>query len=106
MEIDFLRGGPRMPWLEMPPCDYCVVVSRVERRPRAGIWPIHLRERFPEIPIPLRHGDADARLDLQQMLDRIYDAAGYGYYIYKGPPEPALSADDAAWAAQFLTRTS
>ena len=29
VEIDLLRGGPRMPWLDMPACDYCVVVSRV-----------------------------------------------------------------------------
>jgi hypothetical protein len=102
VEIDLLRGGPRMPWLDMPPCDYCVVVSRFERRPKAGFWPIRLRERLPEIPIPLRRGDADARLDLQQVLHRIYDAAGYAYYIYTGPPEPALSAEDAAWARPFL----
>jgi hypothetical protein len=77
-------------------------VSRFERRPKAGFWPIGLRDRLPEIPIPLRHGDADARLDLQQVLHRIYDAAGYEYHIYTGPPEPPLSADDAAWAHQFL----
>jgi hypothetical protein len=101
VEIDLLRGGPRMPWLDMPACDYCVVVSRVERRPKAGFWPIRLRERLPEIPIPLRRGDTDARLDLQQVLHRIYDAAGYAYHIYSGPPEPPLSAEDAAWAQQF-----
>jgi len=105
VEIDLLRGGPRMPWLDMPECDYCVVVSRFERRPKAGIWPIRLRDRLPEIPIPLRHGDADARLDLQQVLHRIYDTAGYAYYIYSGPPEPPLSAADAAWAAPFLPAT-
>jgi hypothetical protein len=98
VEIDLLRGGPRMPWRDMPECDYCVVVSRVERRPKAGIWPIRLRERLPEIPIPLRAGDNDARIDLQQVLHRIYDAAGYAYYIYAGAPEPALSGADAAWA--------
>jgi len=102
VEIDLLRGGPRMPWLDMPPCDYCVVVSRVEQRPKAGFWPIRLRDRLPEIPIPLRGGDADARLDLQEVLHRIYDAAGYAYYIYTGPPEPPLSAADTAWAAPFL----
>jgi hypothetical protein len=102
VEIDLLRGGPRMPWLDLPECDYCVVVSRVEQRPRAGFWSIGLRDRLPEIPIPLRPGDADARLDLQQVLHRIYDAAGYAYYIYSGPPEPPLSAPDAAWASQVL----
>lgn len=102
VEIDLLRGGPRMPWLNMPACDYCVVVSRHEQRPKAGIWPIRLRDRLPEIPIPLRRGDADARLDLQIVLDRIYDAAGYAYYIYSGPPEPQLAPADAAWVKEFL----
>lgn len=102
VEIDLLRGGPRMPWLDRPECDYCVVVSRVEHRPKAGFWPIRLRDRLPGIPIPLRHGDDDARLDLQEMLHRIYDSAGYGYHVYNGPPEPALSPADAAWAAHFL----
>jgi hypothetical protein len=102
VEIDLLRGGPRMPWLEMPACDYCVVVSRVEQRPKAGFWPIRLRDRLPEIPIPLRQSDADARLDLQEMLHRIYDTAGYAYHIYGGPPEPPLSTADATWTAQML----
>jgi hypothetical protein len=101
VEVDLLRGGPRMPWLNMPECDYCVVVSRFETRPRAGIWPLRLRDRLPVIPIPLRHGDSDAHVDLQQVLHHIYDAAGYAYYIYTGPPEPALSAADAAWAAEI-----
>jgi Protein of unknown function (DUF4058) len=102
VEIDLLRGGPRMPWLEMPECDYCAVVSRYEQRPKAGFWPIRLRDRLPVIPIPLRHGDADARLDLQEALHRIYDAAGYAYFIYDGPPEPSLSAEDAGWAASLV----
>lgn len=102
VEIDLLRGGPRMPWLDMPPCDYYVVVSRAERRPRAGFWPIRLRDRLPQVPIPLRNGDADVLLDLQQVLDRIYDAAGYAFRIYSSPPEPTLSSEDAVWAAQFI----
>jgi Protein of unknown function (DUF4058)/23S rRNA-intervening sequence protein len=106
VEIDLLRGGPRMPWLDMPECEYCVVVSRFEERPKAGFWPIRLCDRLPEIPIPLRRGDADARLDLQQVLHHIYDAAGYGYYIYKGAPEPPLPAADAACAAAFLPAAS
>jgi hypothetical protein len=105
VEIDLLRGGPRMPWLDMPACDYCVVVSRVEERPKAGFWPIRLHDRLPEIPIPLRRGDADARLDLQEVLHRIYDAAGYAYYIYSALPEPPLSPTDTAWAAPFLPAT-
>jgi hypothetical protein len=102
VEIDLLRGGPRMPWLEMPDCDYCIVVRRGEERPRAGIWPIQLRERLPIIPVPLRTGEPDATLDLQEVLNRVYDAAGYEDYIYAGQPDPPLTAEDAAWAKSFL----
>ena len=36
------------------------MVSRAERRPLAAFWPIRLRDRLPEIPVPLRPGVADA----------------------------------------------
>ena len=102
VEIDLLRCGSRMHWVGMSACDYSVVVSRPQESPRAGLWPIQLRDRLPEIPVPLRPGDADARLDLQQLLHRIYDSAGYGYYIYDRAPEPALSPGDAEWARTFV----
>jgi hypothetical protein len=91
-----------MPYVNLPPCDYYAMASRVEARPRAALWPLRLRERMPEIWIPLREGDAPARLDLQAVLNRIYDAAGYALYIYQGEPEPPLGPDDSEWARQFL----
>jgi hypothetical protein len=100
VEIDLLRGGGRLPPIEIM-ADYCVFVSRAEERPRAFAWPIHLRSRLPEIPIPLRPPHADARLDLQQVLHRLYDTAGYEDYIYNNEPEPPLSPEDAEWARQF-----
>ena len=106
VEIDLLRGGPRMPWLDMPPCDYCVVVSRAEERPHAGIWPIRLRERLPPIPVPLRSGEPNATFDLQEIVNRIYDAARYELYIYTSSPEPPLCPEDAAWAREFLPHAS
>lgn len=57
---------------------------------------------MPVVPIPLRAGDADARLDPKAVLDRMYDEGYYGDRAYAGPPEPRLSPDDAAWAAPFL----
>jgi hypothetical protein len=98
VEIDLLRGWPRMPFDEPPTGDYCVLVSRVEERPRAGFWPIGLRERLPVIPIPLQAPHADAQLDLQAILHRVYDAAYYRDYIYDGSPWPPLGEEDAAWA--------
>jgi hypothetical protein len=102
VEIDLLRGGPRLPLEDLPECDYYVLVSRAEERPRAGLWPIRLRERLPVIPIPLRAPHPDAQLDLQALLHRIYDAAGYEDDIYAGTPQPHLSPDDATWAGQFI----
>ncbi len=102
VEIDLLRGGSRPPLEELPDCDYYVMVSRAEERPRAGVWPLRLRDRLPAIPIPLQHPDPDARVDLQELLHRIYDAAGYEDYIYTGKPQPPLSPDDAAWAEQLI----
>jgi hypothetical protein len=103
VEIDLLRGGPRMPFAEpIPECDYCVMVSRAEQRPAAGIWPLRLRDPLPRIPVPLRAPDPDATLDLQAALHHVHDGAGYANYIYEGAPEPNLSPDDAAWAESLV----
>ena len=102
VEIDLLRGGPRLPLDDLPHCDYYALVSRAEERARVGVWPIRLRDRLPVVPVPLRAGDADSRLDLQEGLDKVYDGAGYAYYVYRGTPVPPLAPDDAAWAKQFI----
>lgn len=104
VEIDLLRGHPRMPLIDRPSGDYYVLVSRVQEQPRVDVWPIRLRDRLPEIPIPLRVGDAEAALDLQQALHRLYDAAGYEVYLYDVEPTPPLTPEDAIWARQFIPR--
>jgi hypothetical protein len=104
VEIDLLRGGRPMPDANRPVCDFSVLVSRAERRPRASFWPIGLRKRLPVIPVPLRSPDAAASLDLQEVLHQVYDASGYEDFIYAGSPDPPLSPEDAAWARQFVQR--
>jgi hypothetical protein len=102
VEIDLLRGGPRLPLHPPPKGDYCIMVSRAEERPNVGVWPIQLREPLPTIPIPLRSPDATAKLDLQAVLHRVYDAAGYGDYVYRSQPQPTLSAEDQWWVDKIL----
>jgi hypothetical protein len=102
VEIDLLRGGPRLPLADLPECDYYALVARPEEHPRVAVWPIHLRDRLPTIPIPLRPADCDATLDLQAALQRAYDAAGYRHYVYDGSPAPPLPEVDHAWAAERL----
>ena len=102
VEIDLLRAGPRMPMMDLPDCDYCVMVSRVQHRPRADLWPIHIRERLPVIPIPLRPGEPEPQLDLQATLNRVYDEAGYHKYIYDDSANPPLSDNDRQWATSVV----
>jgi hypothetical protein len=106
VEIDLLRGGRPMPLENRPRCDYPALVSRAESRPWADFWPIRLRQRLPSIPIPLLAGDPDARIDLQEVLNHVYDAAGYADFIYAGRPHPPLASRDAAWARMFSPTSS
>ena len=102
VELDLLRGGPKMPIEGMPRCDYYAAVSSVSDRPNGGIWPFGLRDTLPAVPVPLRGNDPPAMLDLKAALDRVYDAATYRYEIYQLEPVPPLSPADAAWAADLL----
>ena len=102
VELDLLRGGPRMPWVGLPACAYYALVSRYETRPRADAWPVGLKDPLPVIPIPLKAGEPEPALDLQMILHRVYDAAGYGMSIYESDPEPPLEPADAVWAAQLV----
>jgi hypothetical protein len=102
VEIDLRRVGTRPQPPELPNCDYYALVSRYQDRPRIDIWPCSLRERLPVIPIPLTPPDPDVPLDLQELLNRVYDAAGYEKYIYAEMPRPPLTPADAQWAQQFV----
>jgi hypothetical protein len=103
VEIDLLRGGPRFPINDVPPGDYCVSVFRKARAPAIEVWSIGLRDELPVIPIPLKGDFPEATLNLKEILDRVYDAAGYEDYLYDTPPEPPLTPVDAQWADAFLT---
>ena len=98
VEIDLLRGGARMPFEDLPSCDYCVTVSRAEDRPKVGVYLARLRDPLPTVPIPLRSPDPNVPLDLMAALHEVYDGAGYASYLYDTGPVPPLHPEDAAWA--------
>ena len=104
IEIDLLRGGDRLPVEGVPDRPFYALVSRPAERPRATVWSFGLRDRMPTIPIPLAGDDADVPLDLQAALDETYDRALYARdtRLYAKPPEPPLSPEEAAWAAEAL----
>jgi len=85
------------------PADYFAFVCRAYDRPEAQVYAWTLRQSMPTIPIPLERGDADVRLDLQNVFTRVYDRAGYDYSLDNHHPiQPALDNADAAWVAAQL----
>jgi hypothetical protein len=105
VELDLLRGGPRTS-PDIPACDYCALVARIAEVPTAGVWPWRLADPMPPIPVPLRPGEPEPTLDLKAALDAVYDEAGYDYTVYRREPDPALTAEQAAWAAGFVRESA
>ena len=106
IEIDLLRGGLPMPLATLPDASYRVMLSRANERPDVSLWPVRLRDRLPEIPVPLRAPDPDVRLDLQELIDRVYDVGGYADYVYSLTPRPMLHPEDARWAEGLLRESA
>jgi hypothetical protein len=104
VEFDLLRGGERLPTLELlPPGDYYAFVYRGQRRFQAEVYGWSLRRPLPPVPVPLAGADPDIVLDLQAIFTTVYDRAGYDYSLnYRHTLMPPLSDADQVWAQQFL----
>jgi hypothetical protein len=104
VEIDLLRSGKPMPISGKEiPSSYRILVSRSNYRPKAELYPFELQEAIPKFPLPLRMGDNEPLLDLQLLINQIYDRAGFYLAIdYTSDPAPKLSKTDAVWAANLL----
>jgi hypothetical protein len=108
VEIDLLRGGTRMPMLDpLPDSPYYILVSREEKAPFCRVWPAYFDRPLPPIPIPLSRPDPDIRLELQPLVDAIYQRSRYYEDIdYSALLTPPLSALQLAWIGEELKRTS
>jgi hypothetical protein len=114
IELDLLRYGRRLlPYpdlvaaVETLASDYLALLNRSALR--QGNWmdytlyPIHLRELLPCIPVPLAGQDPDVLLDLQVAVNRVYREGPYARAIdYSGEPEPPLKEANVAWADELL----
>ncbi|NJN30256.1 MAG: DUF4058 family protein [Synechococcales cyanobacterium RM1_1_8] len=103
VEIDLLRGGE--PMLVFGPLTetYRILVSRGADRPRAELYSFGLRETIPAFPVPLRYGESEPIVQLQQLLDEVYERARFDLAIaYSAALSPKLSETDADWAKQRL----
>lgn len=109
VEIDLLRGGtsilyaPAADRERRDPADYYVSIVRGWRQGQAEVYPISLRDRLPAIRVPLRRTDSDAGLDLQSLIEHVYQFGAYHRTVrYDREPIPPLSPEDAAWADTLL----
>lgn len=106
VEIDLLRQG-RPVVLAAPRgkarTSYCMSVYRACRRRTAEVYPVALTTRLPAIRVPLRPEDADAPLDLQALVNRVYATGRYWKTRYSELPQPSLSAEEQHWARQQLS---
>ncbi|MCP2729550.1 DUF4058 family protein [Limnofasciculus baicalensis] len=104
VEIDLLRAGKSMPILDNNiESNYRILVSRSNRRPLADLYAFNLQNAIPSFPLPLQEGDPEPLVDLQSLLNGLYDRAGYDLVIdYSQEPLPALSEADTAWADGVL----
>jgi hypothetical protein len=108
VEVDLLRAGhfalsapyDRLPASHRAPYRACTVIA--VKPSLANVYHFSLRQRLPAIDVPLREGDPPARLDLQALVDRAYEAGDYDDVDYTRDPVPPLEPDDAAWADELL----
>jgi hypothetical protein len=108
VEIDLLRGGASfMPATVRKLGDYFVHVSRAgtKSRPNGMVWPIRLEHRLPIIKIPLQPAETEVRLDLQAVMDAVYDRGGYNVLLdYREEPTPLLTPQEKEWANALLKK--
>ncbi len=113
VEIDLTRAGNRA--LIMPinrlrlqaRTTYHAWVSRATEPDKGWAYCLPLARRLDAIPIPLRPTDRDVLLDLQPLIDQVYENGRYSEDLnYAEPLIPPLSDEDAAWAAAVLALTS
>ncbi|MEC4818054.1 MAG: DUF4058 family protein [Scytonema sp. PMC 1069.18] len=104
VEIDLLRGGEPMPVSgNSSQGDYRILVSRGDRRPRADLYVFNLPDKIPLFPLPLHLEDTEPVVDLQVLLSRAYDRAGYDFAIdYHSEPVPPLTEANSQWMDTLL----
>lgn len=104
IEIDLLRIGEPMPCFgNNIESQYRILVCRGDCRPYPDLYAFNLQEMIPSFSLPLRSGDTEPVINLQELLSGVYDISGYDLVIdYNREPVPPLPELDAAWADTLL----
>ncbi|MEO1353812.1 MAG: DUF4058 family protein [Cyanobacteria bacterium J06635_15] len=103
VEIDLLRGGEPLPINYGKTSDYRVLVSRVEQRPIAQLYPFNLRDPLPCFEIPLRSGDKEPAIDLNELMQVVYQPAALDLTVdYRQQPTLPLEQTDFEWIQSLV----
>lgn len=104
VEIDLLRDGKPIQQVQNnAQTDYIILVSRALKRPKADLYAFNLPNMIPFYPLPLREIDPEPLLDLQPLINQLYEEGNYDLVIdYTQEPVPPLSQENAAWADEVL----
>ncbi|MBD6619556.1 DUF4058 family protein [Komarekiella sp. 'clone 1'] len=103
VEIDLLRQGESMPILGASVADYSILVSRSYNRPDADLYTFDLKKPIPVFPVPLREGEPEPIVDLQRLLNEVYERARFDLAIdYSQPLKIVRSPEEEAWVREVL----
>lgn len=105
VEIDLLRKGQPLPvYRNKIQTHYRILVSRGDRRPLGDLYAFNLPDPIPSFPLPLKSGDTEPLVDLQLLLNNVYDQASYDLVIdYNQEPVPPLLEEDRIWVNTRLS---
>jgi hypothetical protein len=104
LEVDLLRDGQPIQQLQTGvQTDYRILVSRALKRPKADLYAFNLPSLIPFFPLPLRENDTEPLLDIQTLINELYDEGNYDLVIdYTKEPIPPLSEENATWVDEVL----
>jgi hypothetical protein len=108
IELDLLRGGDKHPMLtDWPDYPYTLLVSRAIDAPYCRVFRGDFLRRLPVIPVPLFDPDLDLQLDLQPLIDTIYELGRYHEEIdYSRRLTPALTDAESGAVRDLLKNHS
>ena len=109
VEIDLVRAGPRNLAIEASDIpqdhrlDYLVCIRIGWQRDGLRVAVLPLREKLKAIPIPLRKGEKPVLLNLQSIIEKVYEMGRYDTIDYSNPCQPPLAPEDEAWAGKLVS---
>ncbi len=103
VEVDLLRAGNPMPIVGDAGTGYRILVSRGYCRPDADLYAFGLKDPIPAFPVPLRQEEPEPVVDLQRLLNEVYERARFDLAIdYSQSVKPPLPLEEAGWVTEIL----